>query len=171
VSPTTIKRPCCPSFAQSIHATGILFVEGFETTGHSISWTLLNVATEPGERLCVHGLVRTEQIHMASYLSETTQHYLVAQALGGGSQPLALLAPSSILTPPFLTSHAGTLVPPTHTPHPAGVQDAIAAELDSLGLLAKPHQAPRPVGLDDLPRLKYLSATIKEVRGSFPHDR
>ncbi len=27
---------------------GILFVEGFETTGHTISWTLLNIATEPG---------------------------------------------------------------------------------------------------------------------------
>lgn len=27
---------------------GMLFVEGFETTGHTISWTLFNVATTPG---------------------------------------------------------------------------------------------------------------------------
>jgi hypothetical protein len=27
---------------------GILFVEGFETTGHTISWTLFNVATVAG---------------------------------------------------------------------------------------------------------------------------
>ncbi|GLC46900.1 hypothetical protein PLESTB_001281900 [Pleodorina starrii] len=27
---------------------GILFVEGFETTGHTISWTLFNIATTPG---------------------------------------------------------------------------------------------------------------------------
>jgi cytochrome P450 len=30
---------------------GILFVEGFETTGHTISWTLFNIATVPGARL------------------------------------------------------------------------------------------------------------------------
>lgn len=30
---------------------GILFVEGFETTGHTTSWTLFNIATVPGETL------------------------------------------------------------------------------------------------------------------------
>jgi crotonobetainyl-CoA:carnitine CoA-transferase CaiB-like acyl-CoA transferase len=29
---------------------GILFVEGFETTGHTIGWAALNIATAPGER-------------------------------------------------------------------------------------------------------------------------
>lgn len=27
---------------------GILFVEGFETTGHTTSWTLFNIASVPG---------------------------------------------------------------------------------------------------------------------------
>jgi cytochrome P450 len=27
---------------------GILFVEGFETTGHTTSWTLMSIATSPG---------------------------------------------------------------------------------------------------------------------------
>ena len=34
---------------------GILFVEGFETTGHTISWTLLNLATHTGKS--THGVV------------------------------------------------------------------------------------------------------------------
>ena len=33
---------------------GILFVEGFETTGHTISWTLLNIASSPGSKAIVH---------------------------------------------------------------------------------------------------------------------
>jgi cytochrome P450 len=36
---------------------GILFVEGFETTGHTISWTLFNIATVPGESAEQAGLV------------------------------------------------------------------------------------------------------------------
>ena len=27
---------------------GVLFFEGFETTGHTISWTLLNIASSTG---------------------------------------------------------------------------------------------------------------------------
>ena len=42
---------------------GILFVEGFETTGHTISWTLLNIASSPGE---------------------WTVHYILVQGGGGG---------------------------------------------------------------------------------------
>jgi hypothetical protein len=34
--------------ARLLSEIGILFVEGFETTGHTISWTLFNVATVPG---------------------------------------------------------------------------------------------------------------------------
>ncbi|PNH07895.1 hypothetical protein TSOC_005598 [Tetrabaena socialis] len=73
---------------------GILFVEGFETTGHTISWTLFNIATTPG------------------------------------------------------------------------VQEAVAAELRSVGLLvrAAPEGGPsaaRPLELDDLKRLPYLTACVK----------
>eukprot|EP00983_Pelagomonas_calceolata_P046339 1140115-Pelagomonas_calceolata.AAC.2 len=41
---------------------GILFVEGFETTGHTISWTLLKVATTPVKVLLT---VRTFHAHLA----------------------------------------------------------------------------------------------------------
>ncbi|KAF5828281.1 cytochrome P450, partial [Dunaliella salina] len=78
---------------------GILFVEGFETTGHTISWTLLKVATTPD------------------------------------------------------------------------VQDRIAAELDDLGLLVSHKPAApgaRPLALDDLPSLKYLTACIKESMRMLP---
>lgn len=34
--------------ARILSEIGILFVEGFETTGHTISWTLMNIATTPG---------------------------------------------------------------------------------------------------------------------------
>ncbi len=35
--------------ARVLSEIGILFVEGFETTGHTTSWTLFNIATVPGE--------------------------------------------------------------------------------------------------------------------------
>lgn len=80
---------------------GILFVEGFETTGHTISWTLFNVATTPG------------------------------------------------------------------------VQEAAAAELAAAGLLVRPpsecgRAAARPLELDDLKRLPYITACIKEAMRMFP---
>jgi hypothetical protein len=34
--------------ARLLSEIGILFVEGFETTGHTVSWTMFNVATVPG---------------------------------------------------------------------------------------------------------------------------
>ncbi|KAG2443022.1 hypothetical protein HYH02_009438 [Chlamydomonas schloesseri] len=81
---------------------GILFVEGFETTGHTISWTLFNIATTPG------------------------------------------------------------------------VQEAVAAELGGLGLLVRPRAmggrgaAARPLALDDLKRLPYLTACVKEAMRMYP---
>ena len=33
---------------RALSEIGILFVEGFETTGHTISWTLLQAVTHPG---------------------------------------------------------------------------------------------------------------------------
>ncbi len=73
---------------------GILFVEGFETTGHTISWTLFNVATTPG------------------------------------------------------------------------AEEAAAAELAAAGLLVRPpaeggRAAARPLEVDDLKRLPYITACIK----------
>lgn len=76
---------------------GILFVEGFETTGHTISWTLFNIATTPG------------------------------------------------------------------------VQERIAMELKSLGLLVEPgHPSPRVLELDDLKKLRYLTAVVKESMRTHP---
>ena len=34
---------------RALSEIGILFVEGFETTGHTISWTLFNIVTTPGK--------------------------------------------------------------------------------------------------------------------------
>lgn len=76
---------------------GILFVEGFETTGHTTSWTLFNIATNP------------------------------------------------------------------HT------QDKVEEELDSLGLLHKPDcPPPRELELDDLKRMPYLAAALKEAMRMLP---
>ncbi|EFJ42950.1 hypothetical protein VOLCADRAFT_96865 [Volvox carteri f. nagariensis] len=80
---------------------GILFVEGFETTGHTISWTLFNIATTPG------------------------------------------------------------------------TQEAVAEELSSLGLLVRPkseggRSAARQLELDDLKRLRYLTACVKESMRMYP---
>ncbi|KXZ56708.1 hypothetical protein GPECTOR_1g638 [Gonium pectorale] len=80
---------------------GILFVEGFETTGHTISWTLFNIATTPG------------------------------------------------------------------------VQEAAAAELASLGLLVRPRAeggrvVARELELDDIKRMPYITACVKEAMRMFP---
>ncbi|GBF95033.1 cytochrome P450 [Raphidocelis subcapitata] len=76
---------------------GMLFVEGFETTGHTTSWALLQIATHPE------------------------------------------------------------------------VQSAIASELDCLGLLHKPDcPPPRELDLDDLKRLPYLTAALKEAMRMLP---
>ncbi|KAI8464092.1 MAG: cytochrome P450 [Monoraphidium minutum] len=76
---------------------GMLFVEGFETTGHTTSWTLFNIATHPE------------------------------------------------------------------------VQAKIADELDGLGLLHKLGcPPPRELELDDLKRLPYMSASLKEAMRMLP---
>jgi fatty acid synthase len=76
---------------------GMLFVEGFETTGHTTSWTLFNIATVPE------------------------------------------------------------------------AQERIAAELDCLGLLAKPGcPPPRELELDDLKHLPYMVAATKEAMRMLP---
>ncbi len=50
-----------------------------------------------------------------------------------------------------------------------GVQDKIAEELDSLGLLATPERPnPREVTLDDLKAMPYLSAAAKEAMRMLP---
>jgi fatty acid synthase len=50
-----------------------------------------------------------------------------------------------------------------------GVQDRIAEELDSLGLLAKPGcPAPRELDLDDLKKMPYLTAATKEAMRMLP---
>lgn len=90
-------HPSCRVLTVSYPQIGILFVEGFETTGHTISWTLFNVATTPG------------------------------------------------------------------------VQEAAAAELAAAGLLVRPpsecgRAAARPLELDDLKRLPYITACIKVRR-------
>jgi len=41
------ENPHIPE-ARVLSEIGILFVEGFETTGHTTSWTLFNIATVPG---------------------------------------------------------------------------------------------------------------------------
>uniref|UniRef100_A0A383VEH9 Cytochrome P450 n=1 Tax=Tetradesmus obliquus TaxID=3088 RepID=A0A383VEH9_TETOB len=76
---------------------GMLFVEGFETTGHTTSWTLFNIASVPS------------------------------------------------------------------------VQQKIAEELDSLGLLAKPGcPPPRELEWEDLKRMPYLTACAKEAMRMLP---
>lgn len=51
------------SDARLLSEIGIMFVEGFETTGHTVSWTLFTIATTPGvqdkvaEELDSHGLL------------------------------------------------------------------------------------------------------------------
>lgn len=42
------EHPDIPE-ARVLSEIGILFVEGFETTGHTTSWTLFNIASVPGE--------------------------------------------------------------------------------------------------------------------------
>lgn len=50
-----------------------------------------------------------------------------------------------------------------------GVQDCIAEELDSLGLLAKPGcPAPRELTLDDLKKMPFLTACTKEAMRMLP---
>ncbi len=49
------------------------------------------------------------------------------------------------------------------------MQERVAAELDGLGLLAKPGNfKPRPLELDDLKGLKYLTAVNKESMRMYP---
>ncbi|KAL6749937.1 cytochrome P450 [Haematococcus lacustris] len=43
-----IKVPLLLSAERLLSDLGIVFVAGFETTGHTISWTLLHIATTPG---------------------------------------------------------------------------------------------------------------------------
>lgn len=51
----------------------------------------------------------------------------------------------------------------------AGVQEKIAEELDSLGLLAKPGcPPPRELEWDDLKRIPYLIAATKEAMRMLP---
>eukprot|EP00955_Chlamydomonas_euryale_P085535 364108-Chlamydomonas_euryale.AAC.7 len=39
---------CCISKGRALSEAGILFVEGFETTGHTIGWTLFHIVSTPG---------------------------------------------------------------------------------------------------------------------------
>lgn len=43
-----------PSISENriLSEIGILFIEGFETTGHTTSWTIYNIATNPGTATC-----------------------------------------------------------------------------------------------------------------------
>lgn len=75
---------------------GILFVEGFETTGHTIGWTLFSIVTN------------------------------------------------------------------------VGIQEKVAMEMDSHGLLAKPGYTPREIQYEDLRKLKYLNCCIKESMRMYP---
>lgn len=75
---------------------GMLFVEGFETTGHTIGWTLFAIVTNPG------------------------------------------------------------------------IQEKVAMELDSHGLLAKPGYVPREIQYEDLRKLRYLNCCIKESMRMYP---
>lgn len=50
----------------------------------------------------------------------------------------------------------------------AGVQERLEAELDAAGLIVKPGAGARPLALDDLQGLKFLSACIKEAMRMFP---
>lgn len=75
---------------------GMLLVEGFETTGHTVGWTLFSVVTN------------------------------------------------------------------------AGIQEKVAMELDSHGLLVKPGYTPREIEYEDLRKLKYLNCCIKESMRMFP---
>ena len=68
---------------RALSEIGILFVEGFETTGHTISWTLLQVVTHPG----VNGVWGVKGVE--------GEKKLVGREGGGGKRQVTQLDPAA----------------------------------------------------------------------------
>ena len=140
---------------------GMLFVEGFETTGEpsgkgdyagggcSIFLAWLAAARHArAATACWHA-------HRGSCMSTLT----FCQANHCWSP-----TPGSCALP---AGHTTSWTLFNIATHPEA-QAKIAAELDALGLLHKPGHTPRELELDDLKRMPYLSAALKEAMRMFP---
>jgi hypothetical protein len=129
---------------------GMLFVEGFETTGE---WA------RTGGCGGLQGCGRAWGVWRRPPVAASARPPAAASLQPNHhSTPTPPDAPS----PPQGHTTSWTLF--NIATHPA-VQDAIASELDSLGLLHKLGFTPRELELDDLKRMPRLSSALKEVTG------
>ncbi len=135
---------------------GMLFVEGFETTGEfSVAAGWVGWLERGGAAAVRFG---------GGFDSADPACYGLALHFGKVAYPTT---PTLGSTANPLTGHTTSWTLFNIATHPES-QRKIAEELDGLGLLHKPGYTPRELELDDMKKMPYMTACAKEAMRMFP---